>query len=47
MGSNPKMINPPEEKYKADKLDSGITIDKLLQMRNQDIPQNSNPGVGF
>ena len=40
-------INAPEEKYKADKLDSGVTIDKLLQIRNQDIPQNSIPGVGY
>jgi hypothetical protein len=47
VGSNPKMINAPEDKYKADKLDSGITIDKLMQMRNQDLPQNVNPGVGF
>jgi hypothetical protein len=47
VSSNQKMINPPEEKYKADKLDTGITIDKLMQMRNLDIPQNSNPGVGF
>jgi hypothetical protein len=47
VNSNQKMINPPEEKYKADKLDTGITIDKLMQMRNLDIPQNSNPGVGF
>lgn len=38
VGSNPKRIYAPEEKYKADKLDSGVTIDKLLQMRNQDIP---------
>lgn len=40
-------INAPEENYKADKLDSGVTIDKLLQIRNQDIPLNKLPGVGL
>jgi hypothetical protein len=40
-------INAPNDDYKADKLDAGVTIDKLQQMRNQDIPPNKFPIGGF
>ena len=40
-------INAPEETYKADKLDSGVTVDKLMQMRNNDIPHNVFPIGGI
>jgi len=44
-----KFINTPEDKYSADKLSSGITIEMLQQMRNEDVPRgglNPNP-LGF
>jgi len=45
-----RFINTPEDKYSADKLTSGITIEMLQQMRNEDVPNhnggNPNP-LGF
>lgn len=41
-----KFIDTPEDKYSSDKLSSGITVEMLQQMRNDDVPRggmNPNP----
>lgn len=44
--SQPVMtINTPEDKYRPDKVDSEVTIDKIQQQRNTDVPQQNQAPI--